>query len=68
MIIFRVQNEINGHDRSADGDHGEDEIDQEHEPVDVVEFVGPEGGEDEIHFNENGTKGKDSRDRNDEKW
>ena len=30
---------------------------KKHEPVDVVDLVGPEGGEDEIHLDEDAAKG-----------
>ena len=30
---------------------------KKHEPVDVVDLVGPEGGEDEIHLDEDTAKG-----------
>ena len=37
---------------------------KKHEPVDVVDLVGPEGGEDEIHLDEDAAKGQYTPDKN----
>ena len=37
---------------------------KKHEPVDVVDLVGPEGGEDEIHLDEDTAKGQYTPDKN----
>lgn len=51
-IIFRVEQEISADDGHADSDDDENEKDEQHKAVDVVNLVGPEGCEDEIPANE----------------
>lgn len=66
MIVFRVENKINGHNCCANGHHDQYEINQQHESINIVELVGPEGRKHKVHLDENRTKGKDTRHRNDE--
>jgi len=67
VIVLRVQHEVNGNNGSADCDHGQNGVDQKHEAVDVVEFVGPKRSEYEVHLYEDRTKRQNARHRDDER-
>ena len=56
MIVLRVEHEVHRHDGGAHGHQAEDSIDHQHEAVDIVELVGPEGREDEVHLDEDGAE------------
>jgi hypothetical protein len=47
-VVLGVEQEVGADDGHADGDNDEDQKDQQHEAVDVVDLVGPEGREDEV--------------------
>jgi hypothetical protein len=59
-VILRIQDTVDGDNCGANGHHNENEEHDQHKAVHVVKLVGPECSEDEIHFNENGAKGKQS--------
>lgn len=64
-MIFRVQKKVGVHNGHTAGHHREDEEDQEHEAVHVVDLVLPEGGEHKVHLNEDGPKGEDPPEEDD---
>lgn len=47
-VVFSVEKEVGGNDGHASGHDDENDGDQKHEAVDVVDLVCPEGGEDEV--------------------
>lgn len=47
-VVFRIQQEVCAHNGHAHGDHSQDAEHQQHEAVDVVDFVCPKRGEDEV--------------------
>ena len=49
-VILRVEKEVGRHDGNADGHNDKDDVHQQHEAVHIIILV--EGGEDEIHLNE----------------
>mmetsp|Transcript_3072 Transcript_3072/g.10278 ORF Transcript_3072/g.10278 Transcript_3072/m.10278 type:complete len:465 (+) Transcript_3072:20-1414(+) len=55
-VVLVVEQEVRDDDGDADGDDGEDEVDEQHEAVDVVKLVVPEGGEDKVHLDEDGAE------------
>mmetsp|Transcript_34350 Transcript_34350/g.90314 ORF Transcript_34350/g.90314 Transcript_34350/m.90314 type:complete len:251 (-) Transcript_34350:1126-1878(-) len=55
-VVLVVEEEVGDDDRDADGHNREDDEDKEHEAVHVVKLVVPEGGEDKVHFDEDGAK------------
>lgn len=64
-MIFRVKEEVgadNGHTRADDQ---EDEKDQQHKAIHIVDLVGPEGSEDKVNFNKDGCKGQEAAERHD---
>ena len=68
VVILSVQDKVHSHYRSAHRHHAQYRIHKKHEPIDVVKFVRPECGEYEVHFDENGPKGKNASGWNDEIW
>ncbi len=60
VIVFRVEQEIRANDRHAEGNQCENNKNQQHKSIDIIEFVVPKAGKNEIHFNENRTKGQDT--------
>lgn len=65
-VVLCIQYKIRGDDGSAHCDHGEDDIDEEHEAIDVVEFVGPKRSEYEVHLDEDGAERQETRQRDDQ--
>ena len=65
--IFVVDQEIRRHDGHAHGHYRQDDVDQQHEAVHVVEFVIPERREYEPHFDKNAAKGQQPRHEHEEK-
>lgn len=55
-IILGVQQEVSADDGDARRHHKENADHQQHEAEYVIDFVGPERGEDEVHFNEDGAE------------
>lgn len=51
-IIFSVEEKISADDCDANGNSREDQKDQKHESVDVIDLIRPERGEDEVHLDE----------------
>ena len=47
-VILSVEQEVRANDGDTHGHNAEDDQDQHHEPVHVVDFVGPERREDEV--------------------
>ena len=64
-MVLRVKEEVGVDDRDAGGDSNKDEEDQKHEAVHIVDLVRPEGGEDEVHLDEDRAKWKNTADEND---
>lgn len=50
-VVFSVEKEICADNRDTNGDDDENQEDQKHETIDIVDFVGPEGCEDEVPAN-----------------
>ena len=66
VIILRVQDEIHCDNGGAYCYHAQDGVHQEHEAIHIVKLVRPEGCEDEVHLYENGSKGQNSSNGDDE--
>ena len=66
-VVLRVEQEVGADDGYADGDDSEDPEDEEHEPVNVVDLIGPERGENEVHLDEDRTEGEDAAEHDDRK-
>lgn len=49
-IVFSVQQEISTNNCHTNGDNHQNDEDQQHESVHIVDFIGPERRENEIHF------------------
>lgn len=47
-VVLGVEQEVRAHDGDAHGHDAQDDQDQHHEAVHVVDFVGPERCEDEV--------------------
>lgn len=47
-VVLGVEQEVRAHNSDAHGHDAEDDQDQHHEAVHVVDFVGPERREDEV--------------------
>ena len=47
-VVLSVEQEVCADDGDANSDNGQDDEDQEHEAVHVVDLVSPERGEDEV--------------------
>lgn len=47
-VVLSVQQEVCAHNSDAHGHNAQDDQDQHHETVHIVDFVGPEGREDEV--------------------
>lgn len=47
-VVLSVEQEVRAHDGDAHGHDAQDDQDQHHEAVHVVDFVGPKGREDEV--------------------
>lgn len=47
-VILSVEQEVRADDGDAHGHDAEDNQDQHHEAVHVVDFIGPKGREDEV--------------------
>jgi len=50
-VVLGVEQEVGADDRDAHGDDGEQQHDEQHEAVDVVDLVGPEGREHKVPGN-----------------
>lgn len=57
-MIFRVEEEVGADYGHTCADDQEDEEDQQHKAVHIIDLVGPEGSEDKVDFNEDGCKGQ----------
>lgn len=66
-VVLGVQQKVGAHNGHAHGHNGQDQEDQQHEAVHVVDLVRPEGGEDEVHFDEDGAKGQDAPEHDDDR-
>mmetsp|Transcript_271 Transcript_271/g.555 ORF Transcript_271/g.555 Transcript_271/m.555 type:complete len:400 (-) Transcript_271:689-1888(-) len=66
VVVLRVEDEVRGDDGGAHAHHHKNAEDQHHEPVHVVKLVVPETREDEVHLDEDGAKGEDARQRDDD--
>ena len=62
-VVLGVEQEVGADDGDTDGDDGEDDEHEQHEAIHVVDLVGPEGCEDEVHLNEDGPKGQHTAQR-----
>lgn len=60
MIVLSIQQEISTHNSDTYGDYYEDDKHQQHETIDVVHLVVPEGSEYEVHLNEDAAEGEKS--------
>ena len=49
-IVLRIEKKVGTDDGDTDSDDGENDENEEHKAVHVVDLVGPEGREDEIHL------------------
>ena len=47
-VVFCIEKEVGANNGDADGDDGQNHVDQQHEAVHIVNLVGPEGGKDEV--------------------
>lgn len=47
-VVLGVEQKVRAHDGDAHGHDAQDDQDQHHEAVHVVDLVGPEGREDEV--------------------
>lgn len=56
-VVLGIQQEICAHNCHTYGHNDHDDGDQQHESVDVVDFVGPERGENKVHLDEYGAEG-----------
>ena len=52
LHTFGVQQKIYGYNGYANRNNAEDDEYKQHESVNIVEFIIPEGSKDEIHLNE----------------
>lgn len=59
-VVFSIEQEVCTHDGDTHSHNAQDDQDQHHETIHIVDFVGPKRCEDEVHFNENGPKREDS--------
>ena len=57
-VVFGAEQPIRRGDRHAGGDNDEDQQHEQHEAVDVVHLVVPEGGEDKVELNEDADEGQ----------
>jgi len=64
VVILGIEAEIGGNDGGHADDNDEDGVHAQHESIDVVELVVPEGGEDVVELDEDGSKGKNSAEWN----
>mmetsp|Transcript_9293 Transcript_9293/g.13670 ORF Transcript_9293/g.13670 Transcript_9293/m.13670 type:complete len:260 (-) Transcript_9293:104-883(-) len=60
-VVLGVEQEVGRHDRDTHSHHKQDQIHQQHKPVDVVELVVPEAGKDEVHLDEDGPERQNAR-------
>lgn len=44
-VVFGVEQEVSAHNCHTNGDNDQDENDEKHKSIDVVDLVGPEGCE-----------------------
>lgn len=59
-MIFRIEKEIGAYNGHACTDNEQDDKNQQHETIDVVNLVCPKGSEDEVHFDKDGSKWKNT--------
>lgn len=64
MPILRCELEIHHYDGDLSAGDGKDEQDEEEEAKHVVDTMQPNGGEDEVEFDEDGAKGQDAAHQN----
>ena len=50
-VVLGIEQEVSTDDGDAHSHYDHDEEHEHHKPVDVVDLVGPEGGEDEVPVN-----------------
>ena len=57
-VVFGIEEEVRSDDCNADHNNKKKQHHEHHEAVHVVYFVRPERSKNEVHLNEDGTKGK----------
>ena len=48
LVVFRVEEEVGAHGADTQGDDDQDDVDKEHDAVNVVDLVIPEAREDKV--------------------
>lgn len=64
-MILRVEKEIGAYNGHACTDNEQDNENQQHETIDIVNLVRPKRGEDKVHFDKNGSKWENTTHSND---
>jgi hypothetical protein len=56
IVVFGVQDEVDRHNSCTNGNHGQNQVNEQHKSVNVIKLVRPKCGENKVHFYENGPK------------
>lgn len=58
MVVLSIEQKVGSHNRDANRHNHQDDENQKHKAINIVNLVIPERRENEVHFDENGAKGK----------
>lgn len=67
-MVLGIKQKVGANNSDTGRDDEQNAEDKEHEAINIVDLVGPERGEDEIHLNEDRAKRQNSTKCNDYQW